>query len=107
MMNKMFHFIARESVIVWDSNTGKPLHNTVLWLDTRTITTRQKLLDALGDEGKERVRRMCGLPIETYFSALKLRWLYDHVPEVKTAMDSMRNSIIFVTFRWNSYDWYC
>ena len=78
----------RESVVVWNKHTGKALHNTILWLDTRTQGKRQKMITQLGDAGKEMIRHKCGLPIETYFTALKLSWLYDNVPSVKDAMDN-------------------
>ncbi|XP_040581665.1 glycerol kinase isoform X2 [Lepeophtheirus salmonis] len=78
----------RETTVVWDRITGEPLYNALVWLDTRTkqlvdeYTTKYKTHEYLKDK--------CGLPISTYFSALKLRWLIDNVPEVKKALDENR-----------------
>jgi len=73
----------RETTIVWDKFTGKPLHNAIVWLDLRTADIAAELSDeALG--GKDRFRGTCGLPISTYFSAVKLTWLQRNVPEVRT-----------------------
>ena len=67
----------RETTLLWDKNTGVPLFNAIVWMDTRT--------DALVDEfmkdgGADRLRDKTGLPISTYFSGLKLRWILDNVP---------------------------
>ena len=71
----------RESTIIWDKTTGKPLYDAVLWHDARTAGTVAELTPALG--GQDALRGVCGLPISTYFSGIKLRWLLDNVPEVK------------------------
>ena len=73
----------RETTVVWDRETGKPLHRAVVWLDMRTAETCHKLEQRLG--GKDALRAKCGLPISTYFSGVKLRWLIDNVPEVSAA----------------------
>lgn len=66
----------RETIVLWDRNTGQPVHNALVWQDTRTDEfCRQMDLD----HGQE-VRAKTGLPVATYFSASKLRWLLDHVP---------------------------
>ena len=67
----------RETTLLWDKNTGAPLSNAIVWMDTRT--------DALVDEfvkdgGADRLRDKTGLPISTYFSGLKLRWILDNIP---------------------------
>ncbi len=79
----------RETTVVWDANTGEPLHNAIVWLDARTkVTVEKMLIKAKGD--KNVLRAACGLPISTYFSALKLRWLLDNVEAVKQAADEER-----------------
>lgn len=75
----------RETTVVWDKNTGKPLHNAVVWLDTRTRSTVASLKQG-GAITEQRVRELTGLPISSYFSGVKLRWLIDHVPEVSDAV---------------------
>lgn len=80
----------RESTIVWDKTTGEPLHNSIVWLDMRTASTVDQLLNTIPNRtrNKNYLKPLCGLPISPYFSALKLRWLYDNVPKVKYSMDA-------------------
>jgi glycerol kinase len=67
----------RETTVLWDRNTGAPLHNALVWQDTRTAD----LVAAFArDGGQDRFRARTGLPLATYFSGLKLRWLLDNVP---------------------------
>nr|XP_018914333.1 PREDICTED: glycerol kinase-like isoform X1 [Bemisia tabaci]XP_018914334.1 PREDICTED: glycerol kinase-like isoform X1 [Bemisia tabaci]XP_018914335.1 PREDICTED: glycerol kinase-like isoform X1 [Bemisia tabaci]XP_018914336.1 PREDICTED: glycerol kinase-like isoform X1 [Bemisia tabaci] len=80
----------RETTIVWDNTTGEPLYNAIVWSDIRNIDTVDKMLSKLRDKNAEYFKPLCGLPISTYFSALKLRWLMDNVPEVKQAIDSKK-----------------
>jgi glycerol kinase len=66
----------RESTIVWERATGKPVYNEINWQDTRT----DHLVRELGGEaGQDRFRERCGLPLTTYFSGPKVSWLLDHV----------------------------
>src|ERR671911_2793950 len=66
----------RETSVVWDRNTGEPIHNALVWQDTRT----DKLVDALSrDGGQNRFKEKVGLPLATYFSGPKVRWLLDNV----------------------------
>ena len=66
----------RETTVVWDRNTGEPVHNAIVWQDTRT----DKLCDELMKEGgQDRFRLKNGLPIATYFSGPKVRWILDNV----------------------------
>jgi glycerol kinase len=66
----------RETTVVWDRNTGEPIHNALVWQDTRT----DKLVDELSaDGGQDRFRTKVGLPLATYFSGPKVRWLLDNV----------------------------
>ena len=63
--------------MLWDRNTGAPLHNALVWQDTRTAD----LVAAYArDGGQDRFRARTGLPLATYFSGLKLKWLLDDVP---------------------------
>jgi len=66
----------RETTVLWDAKTGEPVHNALNWADTRT----DHLVKELGGEhGADRFRDRCGLPLATYFSGPKIRWLLDHV----------------------------
>ncbi|GAB1603288.1 glycerol kinase-like isoform X1 [Argonauta hians] len=80
----------RETTILWDRTTGKPLFNAIVWLDMRTSETVNKMLAKISDQDKDHLRPLCGLPITTYFSALKIRWLLDNVPEINTAIRENR-----------------
>ncbi|KAK4872391.1 hypothetical protein RN001_014420 [Aquatica leii] len=79
----------RETTVVWDSKTGKPLYNALVWLDMRTSTTVDKIL-LNGKRNKNFLKPLCGLPVSTYFSAVKLRWLMDNVEEVQVAIKENR-----------------
>lgn len=70
----------RETALIWDKTTGQPLYHAVVWQCTRTLPLCQKLIDD-GLEGLFRER--AGLPVATYFSGPKIRWLIDHVPAVR------------------------
>ncbi|XP_064471144.1 glycerol kinase 3-like isoform X1 [Ornithodoros turicata] len=76
----------RETTIVWDNVTGKPLYNAIIWLDNRTVQTVERLLDKVPGHDKDFLRQKCGLPLSTYFSAVKLVWLLENVPEVQNAV---------------------
>ncbi|XP_055842120.1 glycerol kinase [Episyrphus balteatus] len=78
----------RESTLVWDKNTGKPLHNAIIWLDMRTSSTVDHLMESIPNKSynKNYLKPLCGLPMSPYFSGLKLRWLKDNVPHVTKAM---------------------
>jgi glycerol kinase len=67
----------RETTVVWDKATGEPIHNAIVWQDTRT----QEICDELGalGGGAERYRARTGLPLATYFAGPKARWILDHV----------------------------
>jgi glycerol kinase len=66
----------RETALVWDRNTGEPVHNAIVWQDTRT----DKICDELSkDGGQDRFRLKNGLPIATYFSGPKVRWILENV----------------------------
>ena len=66
----------RETAVVWDRSTGHPIHNAIVWQDTRTMDQVQRLVD----EGfEETVKERTGLVAAAYFSATKVRWILDHV----------------------------
>jgi len=67
----------RETAVVWDKTTGKPVYNAIVWQDTRT----QKIADELGalGGGADRYKDKVGLPLATYFSGPKVKWILDNV----------------------------
>ncbi|MFI5606258.1 glycerol kinase GlpK [Amycolatopsis sp. NPDC051903] len=67
----------RETTLVWDKKTGKPVYNAIVWQDTRT----DRIITALGElgGGQERYRAKTGLPLATYFSGPKIKWILDNV----------------------------
>jgi glycerol kinase len=67
----------RETAVVWDRATGHPVHNAIVWQDTRTD---QLVKDLGGDAGMDRFRHQTGLPLATYFAGPKVRWLLDSDP---------------------------
>jgi glycerol kinase len=67
----------RETTIVWDRQTGEPIHNAVVWQDRRTAELCAQLKK---DGAEELVRRKTGLVIDPYFSGTKIAWILDHVP---------------------------
>ncbi|KAH8549712.1 hypothetical protein BGW37DRAFT_500515 [Umbelopsis sp. PMI_123] len=79
----------RETAVVWDRNTGKPLCPAIVWSDGRTAETVKKLASK-SDKGVEAIKEVCGLPLTTYFSGVKLRWMLDHNENVKQAHDEGR-----------------
>ncbi len=66
----------RETVVVWDRHTGKPIYNAIVWQDKRTAA----YCDALKKQGREQlIREKTGLVIDSYFSGTKVKWILDHV----------------------------
>ncbi|CAG9863789.1 unnamed protein product [Phyllotreta striolata] len=80
----------RESTVLWDRNTGKPLYNSIVWLDVRTSSTVDILLNQVPNKtrNKNYLKPLCGLPLSPYFSAVKIKWLQDNIPEIKKAMSA-------------------
>ena len=66
----------RETTVIWDRETGEPIHNAIVWQDTRTGPLVRELA---GEDGVDRLRTDVGLPLSTYFSGPKIRWLLDNV----------------------------
>lgn len=67
----------RETTLVWEKATGKPVHNAIVWQDTRTDGICHELAK---DGGQDRLRPKTGLPLATYFSGPKIKWILDNVP---------------------------
>lgn len=66
----------RETTVVWDKSTGKPVYNAIVWQDTRTDILCNELAK---DGGQDRLREKTGLPLATYFSGPKIKWILDNV----------------------------
>jgi len=80
----------RETTLVWNRRTGQPYYNAIVWQDTRT----DAIINELGREGgQDRFRAQTGLPLATYFSGPKIRWILDNVPGVRE--DARRGDAIF------------
>ena len=74
----------RETTMVWNKNTGKPYFNAIVWQDTRT----DKICNELAkDGGQNRFRAKVGLPLATYFSGPKIKWILDNVEGVRSAAE--------------------
>ncbi len=75
----------RETAVVWDRNTGNPVYNAIVWQDTRT----DKIVAELGgEEGNEKYKSVCGLPLATYFSGPKVKWILDNVDGAREKADN-------------------
>ena len=75
----------RETTVVWDRSTGEPVFNAIVWQDTRT----DKICEELSaDGGQDRFREKNGLPIATYFSGPKVRWMLENVDGVRDRADA-------------------
>ena len=70
----------RETAVVWDRKTGKPIHNAVVWQDRRGAPLCRKLIEA-GHEPM--IQQKTGLLIDSYFSATKIAWLLENVPDAR------------------------
>ncbi|GAB3684369.1 glycerol kinase GlpK [Saccharopolyspora tripterygii] len=70
----------RETTVVWDKATGKPVYNAIVWQDTRT----DEIVSELGaTEGQNRFQSKTGLPLATYFSGPKVKWMLDNVDGIR------------------------
>ena len=75
----------RETAVVWDRNTGKPVYNAIVWQDTRT----QPIVDRLAaNGGVERFKAKVGLPLATYFSGTKIVWILENVEGARAKADA-------------------
>jgi glycerol kinase len=82
----------RETAVVWEKTTGKPVCNAIVWQDTRTDSICS---DLARDGGQDRFRAKVGLPLATYFSGPKIRWILDNVPGVRKQAE--RGEVLFGT----------
>lgn len=86
----------RETTIAWDEKTGKPLHNAIVWHDGRTAQLVDEFSRKLAHKGgKDAFRAKTGLPLSTYFSSLKIKWLMDNCVAVQQAI--ARKTCLFGT----------
>ncbi|MEM0142908.1 MAG: glycerol kinase [Candidatus Parvarchaeum sp.] len=75
----------RETFVIWNKYTGIPIHNAIVWQDTRTAS----LIDKLQKDGfSDEIRKRTGLLLSTYFSASKVKWLIDNSPKLKSLIKS-------------------
>ncbi|GAA4698439.1 glycerol kinase [Promicromonospora umidemergens] len=80
----------RETTVVWDKTTGKPVYNAIVWQDTRT----QAIVEELGgSEGPDKYKAIVGLPLATYFSGPKVKWILDNVEGAREAAE--RGDLLF------------
>ena len=75
----------RETTVVWDRRTGKPVCNAIVWQDTRVFDA---VAEFSREGGQDRLRQKTGLPLATYFSGLKIRWILDNVAGVREQAES-------------------
>jgi glycerol kinase len=75
----------RETTMLWDRRTGEPLHNALVWQDTRVGDSVKKFA---AEGGQDRFRAKTGLPLASYFSGLKLKWLLDNVPGARARAEA-------------------
>ncbi len=82
----------RETTVVWDRNTGRPVHRAIVWQDTRTAEIVKTIA---GRVDVAEVTARTGLPLSTYFSGPRLRWLFEHDPSLRDRAE--RGEILFGT----------
>jgi glycerol kinase len=75
----------RETTVVWEKSSGKPVHNAIVWQDTRTDQLVNKFS---ADGGQDRLRPKTGLPLATYFSGPKIRWILDNDQSLRSRAES-------------------
>ena len=75
----------RETTVVWERKTGKPLCNAIVWQDTRTS---EYVAEIAKVGGQDQFRRKTGLPLATYFSGLKIRWILENVPGARAMAEA-------------------
>jgi len=80
----------RETTVVWDKKTGEPCHNAIVWQDTRTDAICNELAQ---EGGQDRFRHKVGLPLATYFSGPKVKWLLDNIDGLRAR--AVRGEVLF------------
>lgn len=87
----------RETTLIWHRKTGKPLCNGITWTDTRTAQIVEHLEHMTDKETKEALHLKTGLPLSTYFSAAKVRWLLDNDDQIREEYESGEGNLMFGT----------
>jgi glycerol kinase len=82
----------RETAVIWERATGKPVYNAIVWQDTRTDAICNELAK---EGGQDRFRAKVGLPLATYFSGPKIKWMLDNVPGVREKAE--KGEVLFGT----------
>ena len=82
----------RETVVMWDRNTGKPIHNAIVWQCKRTS---EKCNELINNNYSDLIKNKTGLPISSYFSATKIQWIIDNVSNAKELIKT--KSLLFGT----------
>ncbi len=85
----------RETCLAWDKNTGDHICNAIVWHDMRTSKIVEELITKYGD--KDKFKKICGLPINTYFSAVKIKWMIDNIPEINERVKNNDINLCFGT----------
>ncbi|HUK48539.1 MAG TPA: FGGY family carbohydrate kinase, partial [Terriglobales bacterium] len=75
----------RETTVVWNKKTGKPVYNAIVWQDTRVA---HDVAEFSAHGGQDRYRAKTGLPLATYFSGLKIRWILENVPDARAQAEA-------------------
>jgi glycerol kinase len=75
----------RETTVVWNRKTGKPVYNAIVWQDTRVDDA---VAEFSRDGGQDRFRKKTGLPLATYFSGLKIRWILNNVAGIRKSAEA-------------------
>ena len=75
----------RETTVVWNKKTGKPIYNAIVWQDTRVAAD---VAEFSKHGGQDRYRAKTGLPLATYFSGLKIRWILENVPGARAQAEA-------------------
>ncbi len=71
----------RETTLIWEKSTGRPIYNAIVWQDTRTDSI---CADLAKEGGQDRLRPQTGLPLATYFSGPKIKWILDNIPGIRS-----------------------
>lgn len=82
----------RETTVIWEKETGKPIYNAIVWQDTRTDAICNELAKA---GGQDRLRSKTGLPLATYFSGPKIKWILDNIAGARTRAE--KGELLFGT----------
>eukprot|EP00934_Nitzschia_sp_Nitz4_P008309 Nitzschia sp. Nitz4//scaffold22_size323478//90513//92450//NITZ4_000515-RA/size323478-augustus-gene-0.229-mRNA-1//-1//CDS//3329542959//8299//frame0 len=83
----------RETTVAWDSTTGKPYYNAIVWDDTRTTS----IANEIANGNPDKLRAKTGLPLASYFAGTKVKWLLDNVPELQQDLATRPDHIHFGT----------